>query len=160
MSLYGNQDNATGNNKPKYANTSSVMGVSATEAANTQGDGQKITHAGWVQQTLGTGPVASIAILAANTAASGNGFITFSGGGGSGANASFTVDANNLVNSVTLLNGGSGYTSVPTASIANSTTTFTVTTGGRSGRRFYETLVAGGSITGDNSADDTYFPGT
>ena len=86
MSLYGNLDNATGNNKPKYANTSNVYGVSATERANTSGDGPKITHTGWVQRTAGTG--------------------------------------------------------------------------GRSGRVFYETLVAGGSITGDDTADNTYFPGT
>lgn len=33
-------------------------------------------------------------------------------------------------------------------------------TGGRAGRIQYETLVAMGSISSDNSADDTYFPGT
>jgi hypothetical protein len=32
-------------------------------------------------------------------------------------------------------------------------------TGGRAGRVFYETLVAKGSITGDDPADNTYFPG-
>lgn len=159
MSLYGNQDNATGNNKPKYANTSSVMGVSATEAANTLGDGSKIAHAGWVQQTIGTGPIESITIDTAASAA-GNGFVSFSGGGGSGANASFTVDANSNVNSVTVLAGGSDYTSAPTATIANSNTVLSVVVGGRAGRRFYETLVAAGSITGDDTADNTYFPGT
>lgn len=159
MSLYGNIDYASGNNKPKYANTANVYGVSATEAANTQGDGNKITHTGWVQQSVGTGPVTAVTISDANTA-SGPGFITFTGGGGSGANASFTVDANNIVNSVTLVSGGSGYTSAPTAAISGSNTVLTVEVGGRAGRRFYETLVAGGSISGDNPADNTYFPGT
>lgn len=36
----------------------------------------------------------------------------------------------------------------------------TVGTGGRAGRVHYETLVATGSITGDDPADDTFFPGT
>lgn len=159
MSLYGNIDNASGNNKPKYANTANVFGVSVTEAANTSGDGNKVAHAGWVQQTVGTGSVSSVTI-ATPLEAAGNGFVSFSGGGGSGANASFTVDANNIVNSVTLLNAGSGYTSAPAASIANSNTVLTVAVGGRAGRRFYETLVAGGSISGDNTADNTFFPGT
>lgn len=86
MALWGNNDNATGNNKPLYANTSTTMGVSVTERANTANDGPKITHSGWVKQTLGTG--------------------------------------------------------------------------GRAGRVHYETLVAGGSINGDDPADNTYFPGT
>lgn len=86
MPLWGSQDNATGNNKPKYANTANVMGVSVTERANTMNDGPKIAHTGWVLRTAGTG--------------------------------------------------------------------------GRAGRVHYETLVAGGSITGDNPADNNYFPGT
>ena len=36
MSLWGNLDNATGNNKPKYSNTSTTFGVSVTEQSNTQ----------------------------------------------------------------------------------------------------------------------------
>ena len=62
MSLWGNQDNVTGNNKPKYSNTATTYGVSVTEAANTQADGKKVTHSGWVKQTIGTGSIASIAI--------------------------------------------------------------------------------------------------
>lgn len=91
MSLFGNIDQD--NNKPKYATSNTttglwgntVFGVSATEKANTSNDGIKITHAGWVAQTIGTG--------------------------------------------------------------------------GRAGRVFYETLVANGSISGDNPTDNTYFPG-
>lgn len=162
MTLWGNTDNASGNNKPKYANTSSVFGVSVTEAANTSGDGNKVAHSGWVEQTLGTGPLATITIADGGTGYS-NGFLTLTGGSGSGANASFTVNANGVINAVTINATGSGYVSVPTVTAAGSNTnvaSFTATTGGRSGRRQYETLVATGSITGDNTADNTYFPGT
>lgn len=162
MSLYGTLDNATGNNKPKYANTSSVFGVSATEAANTSGDGSKIAHSGWVQQTLGTGSIETISITSGGEGYS-NGFLAITGGGGSGANASATVDANGVIIAVTLHNAGSGFTSVPTAKAVGANTsaaTLVATVGGRAGRRFYETLVAGGAITGDDTADNTYFPGT
>lgn len=161
MTLWNNLDGNTGNSKPKYANTSSVFGVSATEAANTLGDGPKLAHSGWVKQTLGTGPVTEVAI---NTAGSGysNGFVAFSGGGGTGANASVVVDANGNVVSVIMNSGGSGYTSAPTARAVGSNTSAAVLTasvGGRAGRRHYETLVATGSITGDDVNDNTYFPG-
>ena len=162
MALWGNIDNASGNNKPKYANTSSVFGVSVTEAANTSGDGNKVAHSGWIQQKLGTGPVATITIANGGTGYS-NGFLTLTGGGGSGANASFTVNANGVINAVTINAAGSDYTSVPTVTAAGANTnvaSFTATTSGRSGRRQYETLVATGSITGDNTDDNTYFPGT
>jgi hypothetical protein len=35
----------------------------------------------------------------------------------------------------------------------------TVGTGGRAGRVHYETLVAGGTITGDDPKDNNFFPG-
>lgn len=161
MSLWGNLDNATGNNKPKYANTATTYGVSVTEAANTTGDGPKATHSGWVKQTIGTGPVKSIAITAAGGGYS-NGYLAITGGGGTGANASFTVDASGNVVAVVINSGGSGYSSAPTVRATGSNTSIaslSATLGGRGGRRFYETLVATGSITGDDAADDTYFPG-
>lgn len=160
--LWGNNDNATGNNKPKFANTSATLGVSVTERANTSGDGAKIAHSGWVKQTLGTGPVTAITATAAGEGYS-NGFLTITGGGGTGANASFTVNDDGNVTSIIIHSAGSGYTSAPTVKAAGSNTgiaTFTASVGGRAGRRHYETLVATGSITGDNSADNTYFPGT
>jgi hypothetical protein len=167
MPLYGNLDGPTGNNKPKYANVANCFGVSATERANTQNDGPIIAHAGWVLQTVGTGGVATLTIsnvgqnLVANIVAA-NGYVNFFGGGGSGANASYSANAlnSNSILSVTILNPGSLYTSAPTANITNSTAVLNVTVGGRVGRRFYETLVAGGSVTGDDPADNTYFPGT
>jgi hypothetical protein len=162
MPLWGNNDNATGNNKPKYANTTSTYGVSVTEASNTSGDGQKIAHAGWNKQTLGTGSVVSIDITDAGEGYS-NGFLSITGGGGTGANASFVVNDDGNVTSVVVNSGGSGYTSAPTVNATGSNTaaaTLTATVGGRAGRVHYETLVATGSITGDNTADNTYFPGT
>lgn len=162
MALWGNNDNATGNNKPLYSNTATTYGVSVTEAANTTGDGPKVAHSGWVKQTIGTGSVTTVTISAAGTGYS-NGFVAFSGGGGTGANASFLTDANGNVVSVVINSGGSGYTSAPTAIATGTNTapaTLAATVGGRAGRRHYETLVATGSITGDDTVDNTYFPGT
>lgn len=176
MSLWGNLDNATGNNKPKYSNTATTYGVSVTEAANNLIDGPKVAHSGWVKQTLGTGPIVSIAIANAGTGINSTGFLVISGGGGANANLSYTTansqntlqtfstnPAWNIVASVVINNAGDGFTSAPTVTYVGANTIrpqFTATVGGRSGRRFYETLVATGSITGDDSADDTYFPGT
>ena len=162
MALWGNLDNATGNNKPKYSNTSSTYGVSVTEAANTLVDGPKVTHSGWVKQTLGTGSVTSISITNPGEGYS-NGFLRFTGGSGSGANASMTVNADGNVTSIVINSGGEGYTSAPSVIAVGANTiaaTLSATVGGRAGRRFYETLVATGTITGDDTADNTYFPGT
>jgi hypothetical protein len=176
MSLWGNLDNATGNNKPKYSNTATTYGVSVTEEANTLGDGPKVAHSGWVLQTVGTGPLVSIAIANAGTGINASGFLIVSGGGGSGANVSYAIANSqntlqsystnptwNVVNSVTITSPGSGFTSAPTITYNGANTIrpqFTATVGGRAGRRSYETLVATGTITGDDSNDDTFFPGT
>lgn len=182
MPLWGNRDLASGNQKPVFANTSptgssstingsaantnayygNVWGVSATEEANTTGDGVRTTHAGWVSQKIGTGPVSALNITNAGQGYSA-GFLSITGGGGSGANASFTVNGNGNLTSIVINNGGSGYTSAPTVGVPGSNTITAIVTavvGGRAGRRQYETLVAMGSITDDNTADNTYFPGT
>lgn len=176
MSLWGNLDNATGNNKPKYSNTATTYGVSVTEEANTLGDGPKVAHSGWVLQTIGTGPLASLTIANSGTGINSSGFLTVSGGGGANANISYAIansqntlqsfstnPAWNVVASVTIVSGGNSFTSAPTVRYTGANTIrpqFTATVGGRAGRRSYETLVATGSITGDDSNDDTYFPGT
>lgn len=176
MSLWGNLDNATGNQKPIFSNTSTTFGVSVTEAANTLVDGPKVAHSGWVLQTVGTGPIESIAIANSGTGINSAGFLIVSGGGGTGANVSYAIansqntlqsfstnPAWNVVASVTINSPGSGFTSAPTITYNGANTIrpqFTATVGGRAGRRFYETLVATGSITGDDTADNTYFPGT
>lgn len=136
-----------------------VFGVSAAEAANT-----KVTHAGWVKRTAGTGPVQSIAIVAGGTGYA-NGFLSISGGGVSNvaANASYTVNSGSgVINTVTLVSGGSLY--VGTVDVIADTTntgmaTFTATMGGRANRKSYETLVAQGSMGPDLGADDAEFPG-
>ena len=150
--------------------------MSVTESANTTGDGPKVTHSGWVKQTIGTGYILSIAIANAGTGINSSGFLTVSGGGGASANISYAIansqntlqsystnPAWNVVASVTIVSEGDSFTSAPTVVYRGANTIrpqFVATVGGRAGRRFYETLVATGSITDDDSNDDTYFPGT
>jgi hypothetical protein len=196
MSLWGNKDYASGNNKPLYANASptasestingsaantnayygNVWGVSATESANTLGDGQKVAHAGWVSQKIGTGPLATITITSPGSGINANGFLAISGAGGTGANIKFEIansqntlqsysanSAWNVVVSATITDPGTGFTGTPTVVYNGANTTrptFSVTVGGRAGRVNYETLVAMGSMTEDTTADNTYFPGT
>lgn len=102
-------------------------------------------HSGLVVKTIGTGGIASIEIVNPGGKHAEGGFITFTGGGGKDANASFTIDKTKKIDSVTIHNPGSGYTSAPKAKVANSTATFSVVMGGRCGRVQYETLVAMGS---------------
>ncbi len=190
-----------GNNKPKYANTSNiqsnstihgvaantvkyygrVFGVSAGEAGNTTGDGTKLTHAGWVSQKIGTGPVSTITLLTGGQGYNANGYLTVTDtsvlGTGTEANIFFEI-ANtlntlqrystnaywNVVSSITVLNGGSGYSDSGAVELSFPATpitaaSYTVNLGGRADRTNYETLVAMGSITGDDPAANTYFPG-
>ena len=167
MPLYGTLDGPTGNNKPKYANNATVMGVSATEASNTLGHGPKIAHAGWVQQTIGTGGISTITITNPGQGINANGFLVITGANTTPANVAYFVSSNtnsymNVITSVVIVNPGAGYTAAPTVTYAGANSvrpTITVAAAGRAGRVFYETLVAGGSISGDDAADDTYFPG-
>jgi len=162
MSLWGSIDNA--NNKPKFlssAEKANTYGVDATEIGVTPGP----QHTGWVEVTLGQGPISSVAVSAAGTSGWSNGDQLAVTGGtdqdavGGGVLIVTTTASGNLA-SVSVSNGGL-YTSAPTVSntglagrvAANSD--FTVTLGGRAGRKIYETLVAGG-ISGD--AEDTLFP--
>jgi hypothetical protein len=181
MSLWGNLDAA--NNAPKqsamtgyggstpqvtanaqvyYANTQvgafiagqaiGVFGIDAAEQALTPAANVgKPQHAGWVVRKVGSGPVASIS---ANSGVYGtNAAVTFTGGGGSAANAYAYFDGTTgaLVR-IQLNNGGTGYTSTPTASIAGSNASLTIVMGGRAGRVHTETLVAMGSMRGDGDS--------
>jgi hypothetical protein len=87
-----------------------VFGVDASEKSNTQGEGPKMTHAGWVARKVGTGPVASIAITAPGKGYT-NGFLTITGGGtgNNAANASYAVQANGSVDSIAISTPGAGY---------------------------------------------------
>lgn len=139
-----------------------VFGVTPEEESNTTGEGPIVTHAGWTLRKAGTGPVLNITVTNPGANYRSNGFITFTGGGGTGANASYTVNTvSNTIVSVTVNSGGDGYLTSPVATAANGTgvnsAVFTVTMGGRAGRVEYETLVAMGSMTGDGN-DDTVLP--
>lgn len=156
MSLWGNVDQA--NNKPKYANTANTFGVNAAEATVAGG---RVPHAGWVDVKLGTGPVTALAIADGGADYAEDEVLIFTGGAGTGAAGIISaVDGNGAITAVTLTSGGSGYTSAPTVSantVAGTGLDITATVGGRSGRTFFEVLVAMGSISSDAS-DDATFP--
>jgi hypothetical protein len=112
MGLWGNQDNESGNQKPVFANTSSisvestingvaantdkhygiVMGVSATEMAAHRGKAQ---HAGWVSVKYGTGPIKQLVLTSGGEGINAAGYllVTDASAHGKGAsfNASFTI---------------------------------------------------------------------
>lgn len=178
MSLWGSVDNASGNQKPIFANSNNknmlaetVYGVSATERANATGALLGVPHAGWNIIKKGTGPISNIVISSAGTGINANGFLTITsviGANTRNANIAYYVSSNansqlNVVTSVIINDGGAGFNAAPTV-IYNGTNTsrptFTITMGGRVGRITSETLVAMGSMTGDNSGDDTILPGT
>lgn len=156
--LYGNHDNPTGNSKPKYANSATTMGVSVTERANTSGDGSKVAHTGWVKLNQGTGYVKEINVNAGGDGFA-NGFVTFTGAATTNANASiFSIGG--VIQRIDVLNPGAGYAATPSISLpTGANASVEVVMGGRANRRQYEVLVAHGSITGDDAADNTYFPG-
>ena len=157
----GNTPQVTANGQVYYANTQvgafiekaaiGVFGVDAAEQANTTSATGVPQHAGWVIRKVGTGPVE---VITANTGAyspDGNVYITFTGGGTSNttANAQIVTNGAKLITGITINSGGS-YTSTPTATAANANATFTITMGGRANRVQTETVVAMGSMTGDN----------
>jgi hypothetical protein len=162
MPLWGGRDFVSGNNKPKYANTSNVFGANSAEAI-VAGRG---VAPGWVQVDYGTGPVSAIGINHRGAGYNANGYIIFTSvdGRGSGANASFVARSNtanatdNVIISVTLNSGGSGYTRTPTATanLGNSNAaTFFVYMGGRANRVKIENLVTINDITGSSNAFPT-----
>jgi hypothetical protein len=99
------------------------------------------------------GPITSIT---ANAGAVGvNATMTISGGNGIGATTGNTpatvvvsVNTANYITSVAVVDGGL-YANTPTLN-AMSNAVFTITMGGRANRVHTETLVAMGSMTGDN----------
>ena len=132
-----------------------VFGVDTTEQTVSSSKVIHPQHAGWVLVKQGTGPVVSIS---ANTGAYGaNGYVTFTGGGTSNtaANATISVNGNGSINSITINEGGK-YLTTPTARPASGNASFTVTMGGRANRAMTETIVAMGSVTGDD--EDVIFP--
>ena len=182
--LFANTSNAYSNStiNGTAANTNTyygnMYGVSAGEEANAVKSG---AHSGWVSQKIGTGPVSALSVTG-GAGINANGFIILTDGSylkqGTDANISFVM-ANtqntlqrfstnptwNGVGSVTIVNGGSGWSNAAAitgvvSNAANTTQpTITVTLGGRAGRIQYETIVATGTITGDDPRDNVYFVG-
>lgn len=180
--IHGN--GATANTDKYYG---SVMGISVTEQDTTVAP-QKPTHAGWISLKLGTGPVKSVTVsggsginsagfLVATDAAWNDGT-----GLGSGVNLSFTIansqnslqsystnSALNTISTITVVNGGSGYSNSSAITLLpygasgaltyTTLPTFTIELGGRGNRIQTETLVAMGSITLDNPRDNVFFSG-
>jgi hypothetical protein len=155
-----------------------VFGVSANEMNNNSVHGP---HAGWQSQKVGTGPVARIDIVNGGTGINAAGYLLITDSSvlaqGTGFNASFTIANSqntlqsfssnstlNTINSITINNGGSGFSDVARLNVrTNGSNTLwpslSITLGGRAGRLNYETLVAMGSITGDDPRDNVYFTG-
>lgn len=182
--LFANTSNAYSNStiNGTAANTNTyygnMYGVSAGEEANAVKGG---AHSGWVSQKIGTGPVSAVTV-SGGAGINANGFLVLTDASylrqGVNANVSFVM-ANtqntlerfstnptwNGVGSVTIVNGGVGYSNVAaiTAQVSNAANTtqptVTLTLGGRAGRIQYETIVATGSITGDDARDNVYFVG-
>jgi hypothetical protein len=186
MSLWGNNDNAANsviwapaqvNKAPSaaerdalYANTTKdayitntiigQFGLDTTEMNSTNAAAQ---HAGWILKRTGTGGVKTITLVSGGSGINtGGGFLAITGGGGAGANASYTTansqnvlqvfstnPAWNVINTVTLTNPGANFTSAAAIVYNGANTTrpvITLTMGDRVGRVTIETLVAGGSI--------------
>lgn len=112
MSLWGNRDLPSGNQKPVFANTSNstsnstingtaantnayygnMFGVSAGEQDREARHG---AHAGWTSQKIGTGPISAIDILTRGTGINTAGFLLFTDtsvlGQGASVNVSYTI---------------------------------------------------------------------
>lgn len=188
MRLWGTIDDPTGNNKPAYANTSnttsnstiygttantvghygSVFGVSRGETANTTNDEKGVQHAGWVSQKKIAGGILRLDVMNSGNlinVVTASGFVNFANNANAAgdladqtvANASYSVVANVL--SITIKNRGA-YMLPPTATIANSNASIRVTLSDRAGRRKYETLVSMKGLTGDDTKDNYWFPGS
>lgn len=191
MPLWGNLDNATGNQKPLFANTANawskstingdkantakyygnMMGVSAGEQGRVAKHGG---HAGWTSQKIGTGPIKDISIVTGGQGINANGFLLLTDtsvlGTGANANISFTISKNtanylnNTIASLAIVSGGDGWSNSSQITVvtngANAVApTFSITLGGRGDRVNYETIVAMGSITGDDPRDNAFFSG-
>lgn len=153
-----------------------VFGVSAAEASNTVNP--KIVHPGWVSYKVGTGPIKTVGWSGGIGYNSGGYLIltdTSAANTGTGANISYTIANSqnvmesyspnaqfNVINSITVVTGGSGWSenskiTVVSTSRGITNSTFSFTLGGKGDRKFFETLVAMGSITSDNPRDNYVF---
>ena len=167
----GNTPQVTANAEVYYANTKlgsfsdnqaiGIFGVTAAEQANssTVASTGVPTHAGWVTRRVGMGPVTTITANAGCVAV--NSTITIvanSGFGNTGSNgrstiipvvATISVNTAGYINTITIVNPGL-YANTPILRPNTGNAVFTVSMGGRANRISTETLVAMGSMTGDN----------
>ena len=167
----GTTPEVTANSQVYYANTKlgsfsdnqaiGIFGVSAEEQANARTVVSTGTpqHAGWVTRRVGMGPVATITANAGCVAV--NSTITIvanSGFGNTGSNgrstiipvvATISVNTAGYINTITIVNPGL-YANTPILRPNTGNAVFTVSMGGRANRISTETLVAMGSMTGDN----------
>ena len=162
----GDTPQVTGNGQVYFANTAIGDFI----------DGSGVpAHAGWVLRKVGTGPITSITSNAFGHLV--NSYINFSTGGGKSgsgqihANARVYVNSTGAVVNVEIGNTAGNYANTPTianiysslhfvqntAALTNKVTqgranaVFTITVGGRAGRVQTETLVAMGSMIGDDA---------
>ncbi len=143
MALWGNKDTAA--NRPKYANTADVTGITVAEATADAG----VAHPGWVKVTKGTGSIASVTVSAGGTGYA-NGDVVTATGEGEGFAGTVRTNASGVITSINVTAGGT-YTAVPTLAVTSEegagATLTAVVSGGRFGREFKETLVAMNSMT-------------
>lgn len=167
----GSTPQVTSNAQVYYANTQlgsfsdnqaiGIFGVTAAEQANSrtvESTGVP-SHAGWVTRRVGMGPITSITANAGCVAV--NSTITIvanSGFGNTGSNgrstiipvvATITTNTAGYISTITIVNPGM-YANTPILRPNTGNAVFTVTMGGRANRVQTETLVAMGSMTGDN----------
>jgi len=146
-----------GNTTVDAYGTGEVDGLFAVDSNEALVDGNVGT--GWVLRKTGTG---SITTLTTNTGAYGaNGFVTFTGGTGTAANAYMYVKTSGEVKNVTINFPGS-YTVLPTSATPPTggaqNAAITLTTAGRAGRVTEEVLAVISTFRNDNNADDATYP--
>lgn len=95
----------TGTPTVTFAAPSGPGGVTATGTAN-------------LATTGSVNPTVTITNGGNGYDANKNGTWTTTGGGGTGANGTFTTNASGVINTITVISGGSGYTSVPNIVLA------------------------------------------
>ncbi len=135
-----------------------VFGIDKGEMVNSVG----ITAAGWIHARWGTGPVVGIAVNPAGSTGYANTNLVKVSGGSVNASATLVTNATGGIVSVALVTPGRGFSNVSVSAVAvtNSTGgttgvgtggTFTITLGGRAGRKAFSTLVAMRSMTANGS---------
>jgi hypothetical protein len=146
MPLWGNKD--TANNKPKFVGSANVAKVSGVTVAEAQAD-KGIAQPGWVQTTLGTGGVASIAVTTPGTGYANGDVVAAANTYGDGFAGTVRTNGAGAVSSIAVTSPGQ-YTQAPALTItstAGNNAVLAATVGGRAGRKFSETLVALGSMS-------------